>query len=90
MSTSSKPLVLRGQIISQGESFLATVENLPLVSYGDTAEEAEDRLVREFRNWAESCEEKGVLEKTLVKAGYADVDEETEIYLIFTDEEDVE
>ncbi len=88
MSTSSNPLVLRGAIISQGNSFLATVDNLPLVSYGDTAEEAESRLVRDFRNWAETCEEKGLLEKTLKEAGYTDVDDKTEIYLIFTDQED--
>ena len=88
MNTSSKSLVLRGTVISQGASFLATVDNLPLVSYGDTAAEAENRLVREFRNWAEVCEEKGMLEKILVEAGYQDVDEKTEIYLIFTDEEE--
>jgi hypothetical protein len=90
MNTSSKSLVLRGTVISQGASFLATVDNLPLVSYGDTAEEAENRLVREFRNWAEVCEEKGMLEKTLVEAGYREVDEQTEIYLIFTDEDEEE
>ena len=88
MNTSSKSLVLRGTVISQGASFLATVDNLPLVSYGDTVAEAENRLVREFRNWAEVCEEKGMLEKKLVEAGYQDVDEKTEIYLIFTDEEE--
>ena len=88
MNISSKSLVLRGTVISQGASFLATVDKLPLVSYGDTSEEAENRLVREFRNWAEACEEKGILEKTLVEAGYEDVDEKTEIYLIFTDDEE--
>ena len=88
MNISSKSLVLRGTVISQGTSFLATVDKLPLVSYGDTSEEAENRLVREFRNWAEMCEEKGILEKTLVEAGYEDVDEKTEIYLIFTDDEE--
>ncbi len=46
--------------------------------------------MREFRNWAEVCEEKGMLEKTLVEAGYREVDEQTEIYLIFTDEDEEE
>ena len=87
MNTSSKSLVLRGTIINQGTSFLATVDNLPLMSYGDTVEEAENRLVRQFRTWAESCEEKGLLEKTLSSAGYDEIDDETEIYLVFTDEE---
>jgi len=87
MNTSSKSLVLRGTIINQGTSFLATVDNLPLMSYGDTVEEAENRLVSQFRTWAESCEEKGLLEKTLSGAGYDEIDDETEIYLVFTDEE---
>ena len=86
-NTNSKPLVLRGAVISQGEAFLATVDRLPLVSYGDTAEEAESRLVRYFRNWAEAREEKGLLEKELIDAGYENVDEYTEIYLIFSDDE---
>ena len=81
-------LVLRGAVISQGEAFLATVDRLPIVSYGDTAEEAMSRLVRDFRNWAEACELKGMLEKELIDAGYENVGEYSELYLIFSDEEE--
>ena len=82
-----KTLVLKGQILEQPGFFLATVESLPLVSRGDTAYEAEDRLVKEFRTWVQRCEERGSLELSLSDAGYPDVDDETEIHLIFTDED---
>lgn len=90
MSTNPKSLALRGAIIAQGQIFLATVENLPLASYGDTPEEAENRLVRQFRIWAEECEEKGILEQALIDAGFPDVDDHTEIYLIFSDDDESE
>jgi hypothetical protein len=82
-----KTLVLKGQILEQSGFFLATVESLPLVSRGDTAFEAEDGLAKEFRNWVQRCEERGNLEVSLSNAGYPDVDDETEIHLIFVDED---
>ena len=83
-----KTLVLKGEVLEHSGIFLATVENLPLSSRGDTWDEAEDRLVKEVKNWVQSCEEEGTLETSMATAGYPDVDDETEILLVFSDEEE--
>ena len=90
MSSNLKTLVLRGQIAQMGDAFMATVEKLPLFSRGDSPLEAENRLVRDFRNWVQACEEKGSLERELEDVGYSGIDDETEIHLIFSDDEEGE
>ena len=88
MSSNLKTLVLRGQIAQVGDAFMATVEKLPLFSRGDSPLEAENRLVRDFRNWVQACEEKGSLERELEDVGYSGIDDETEIHLIFSDDDE--
>ena len=80
-STSSKPLVLRGTVISHDGVFHGAIDGLPLFSHGETLEEAESKLVRKLRSWAEEHEEKGMLEKELTAAGFENVNENTEIVL---------
>ena len=87
-STRLKKLVLQGAMLEQSGVFLATVDNLPIISRGDTTDEAEDRLVKELKTWVKDCEDKGTLETSLATAGYPGVDRETEILLIFSDEEE--
>lgn len=81
MNTSANPLVLRGSVISHDGVFHGSIEGLPLFSHGETLEEAESKLVRNLRSWAEEREEKGLLEKELMAAGFENVDENTEIVL---------
>ena len=83
-----KTLVLKGQVLKQPGFFLATIDNLPLVSRGDTLDEAESRLVQEVKGWVQQCEQQGTLESSLASAGYADVNDKTEILLIFSDEDE--
>ena len=80
-SISSKPLVLRGSVISHDGVFHGSIDGLPLFSHGETLEEAESKLVRKLRSWAEEREEKGMLEKALMDAGFENVNENTEIVL---------
>ena len=81
MNTNSKSLVLRGSVISHDGVFHGSIDRLPLFSHGETLEEAESKLVRKLRSWAEEREEKGMLEKELMDAGFENVNEDTEIVL---------
>ena len=81
MNTNSKSLVLRGSVISHDGVFHGSIDGLPLFSHGETLEEAESKLVRKLRSWAEEREEKGMLEKELMDAGFENVNEDTEIVL---------
>ncbi|MBM3926584.1 MAG: hypothetical protein FJ320_11515 [SAR202 cluster bacterium] len=65
----------------------AAIENLPVASTGNSYEEATEELVRQFKDWAHECEEKGTLEASLEKAGYPRVDDSTEIHLMLIGEE---
>lgn len=65
---------------------MATVDNLPLVTRGDTTDEAESKLIRQVKNWVTTREENGTLERSLTEAGYDGFNNETEIILTFTDE----
>ena len=80
-TNSSKSLVLRGSVISHDGIFHGSIDGLPLFSHGETLEEAESKLVRKLRSWAEEREEKGMLEKELMDAGFENVNENTEIVL---------
>ena len=81
MMAEPKSLVLRGSVISHDGVFHGSIDGLPLFSHGETLEEAESKLVRKLRSWAEEREEKGMLEKELMAAGFEDVNENTEIVL---------
>ena len=87
MNTNSKSLVLRGSVISHDGVFHGSIDGLPLFSHGETLEEAESKLVRKLRSWAEEREEKGLLEKELMNAGFENVNENTEIVLALNCEE---
>ena len=87
-STKLNTLVLKGQVLEQPGFFLATVDNLPLVSRGDTSDEAESRLVDSLKRWVQTCEDEGNLESSFASAGYAEVDDKTGILLIFSDEDE--
>ena len=87
-STKLNTLALKGQVLEQPGFFLATVDNLPLVSRGDTSDEAESRLVDSLKRWVQTCEHEGNLGSSFASAGYADVDDKTEILLIFSDEDE--
>ena len=73
--------MLRGSVISHDGVFHGSIDGLPLFSHGETLEEAESKLVRKLRVWAEEREEKGMLEKALMAAGFENVNEKTEIVL---------
>ncbi len=87
MMAEPKSLVLRGSVIIHDGVFHGSIDGLPLFSHGETLEEAESKLVRKLRSWAEEREEKGMLEKELMDAGFENVNEDTEIVLALNCEE---
>jgi hypothetical protein len=78
-------VTLPARVSRQGEGYQAAIDNLTFVGIGDTVEEAQDDLVEKFRSWVQSCEGKGTLEVSLSEAGYAQVDEDTELELQFVE-----
>jgi hypothetical protein len=80
-------VTLKTRMTKKEGSYEASIENLPLTSKGESLEEAAEELVRQFKDWAHECEERGTLEAALSKAGYPRVDESTEIHLVLSDEE---
>ncbi len=80
-------VTLKTRMTKKEGSYEASIENLPLASIGSSYEEATEELVRQFKDWAHECEEKGTLEAALAKAGYPRVDDSTEIHLVVSNEE---
>ena len=78
-------LVLSATVVQGEEGYLAAIENLDLAGRGSTSREAQDDLVDKFMAWVQSQDGGGSLEKTLSDAGFAGVEEETELELQFAE-----
>ena len=78
-------LTLSGRVEQKDGTFEATVSNLPISGSGDTVEEAQQDLVDRMIGWIQVHEGKENLEEKLAEAGYAGVDEETELVLEFVE-----
>ena len=76
-------VTLPARVVQEEDSCLATIDNLSLMGRGATVEEAQDDLVEKFMSWVQTCEGQGTLEETLSEAGYAGVEEDTELELHF-------
>ena len=79
-------VTLPAQVRLQENDYLAIVEKLDLVGKGATVEEAQDDLVGKFMSWVQASEGQGMLEAALLEAGYAEVDEDTELELEFVEQ----
>jgi len=53
-----------------GTDYQAVCPELVITGFGDTAEDAKDSLRREVSGYLQDCEELGVLEETLIEAGF--------------------
>ena len=82
-------VVLQARVTPQDGGYQAVIDALALEAYGVTISEAQDDLVKSFRAWLESCEEKESLEQVMAEAGYPGVEEDTEIELHFVTPEEV-
>ena len=78
-------LTLPARVIQKEDGYLATIDNLSLVGIGGTVKDAQDDLVDKFMSWVQSREGQGNLETTLSDAGYAGVEEDTELELKFVE-----
>lgn len=78
-------ITLLARVVQEEDGFLATIDNLSPKGRGATDQEAQDELVEKFRSWLQSCEGQGNLETVLSQAGYAGVDENTELELEFVE-----
>ncbi len=76
-------LVLTGRVVQEADKYVARVENLPLEGQGETVQQAQDELISVMRAWIELHEGTDRLEQILVKAGFAKIDEGTELRLEF-------
>ena len=78
-------LTLTARVVEGEGGYLATIENLEVTGTGATAKDAQDDLVVKFMSWVQASEGQANLEKTLLEAGYADVEEGTELELQFVE-----
>lgn len=65
--------------------YVARVEGLELEAEGDTPGQAQDGLISLMRSWIEVQDGKSALEDTLAEAGFAGVEEDTELQLEFVE-----
>jgi hypothetical protein len=78
-------LVLTARVVWEEGKYIARVEGLPLEGAGDSAEQAQDELINNFRAWVELQESSSRLEESLAQAGFPGVDENTELQLEFVE-----
>jgi ABC-type thiamine transport system substrate-binding protein len=78
-------LTLPARVVKKEDGYLATIDNLSMVGSGGTARDAQDDLVDKFMSWVQSRESQGNLEATLSDAGYAGVEDDTELELEFVE-----
>jgi hypothetical protein len=76
-------LVLTAQVVRVDEGYVAKLAGLELEGSGESIDQAQDELVDNLRGWIEMHEVGETLEQALHDAGFAGVDETTEIQLEF-------
>ena len=77
---------LNAQIVKDGDTFQAKIEELDLLGTGATITEAQDDLIEKFTAWLQSCEEQDNLDEALSRIGLSGVGEETELVLEFQEQ----
>lgn len=75
---------MTAEIVREDEEYVARLAGLELVGSGESIQQAQDDLVDSLRDWIEEHEVSETLEQALCEAGYAGVDENTELQLEFT------
>lgn len=82
--------VLTAQVVWEEDKYVARVNELPLEGAGDSVEAAQEELINVLRTWIEYRDGTSSLESALAEAGFADVDEDTEVQLEFVEQSSVE
>ena len=78
-------VLLTAQINTEDDRYVARLDDLGLVSEGETLEAAQEELIQIVRAWIESHDGTDTLSSVLADAGYPGVDEETELQLEFAE-----
>ncbi len=78
-------VVLTAKVEEVEDRYVARIDNLNLEGVGDSLEVAQDELIQVVRGWIESHDGTDTLSDVLADAGYAGVDEETELQLEFNE-----
>ena len=78
-------VVLTAQINTEDDRYVVRLDDLGLVSEGETLEAAQEELIQIVRAWIESHDGTDTLSSVLADAGYPGVDEETELQLEFAE-----
>ena len=78
-------VLLTAQINTEDDRYVVRLDDLGLVSEGETLEAAQEELIQIVRAWIESHDGTDTLSSVLADAGYPDVDEETELQLEFAE-----
>jgi len=76
---------LTAQINTEDDRYVVRLDDLGLVSEGETLEAAQEELIQIVRAWIESHDGTDTLSSVLADAGYPGVDEETELQLEFAE-----
>ena len=63
-------IVYRIEETRTGTAFEAVCPELVITGFGDTAEEAKSALRRQVAEYLEDCDKLGLLEETLIQAGF--------------------
>ena len=78
-------VLLTAQINTEDDRYVVRLDDLGLVSEGETLEAAQEELIQIVRAWIESHDGTDTLSSVLADAGYPGVDEETELQLEFVE-----
>ncbi|MCH2502004.1 MAG: hypothetical protein MK126_04050 [Dehalococcoidia bacterium] len=78
-------VLLTAQINTEDDRYVVRLDDLGLVSEGETLEAAQEELIQIVRAWIESHDGTDTLSSVLADAGYPGVDEETELQLEFAE-----
>ena len=78
-------VVLTANVEEVEDRYVARIDNLNLEGVGESLEVAQDELIQVVRGWIESHDGTATLSDVLADAGYAGVDEETELQLEFVE-----
>ena len=82
-------VTLSARVAWTDDAYLATIDNLSLTGTGSSIKETQDDLVEKFMSWVQACEGQGTLETMLLEAGYAGVEEDTELELQFVESQTI-
>ena len=78
-------VVLTAMVEEVEDRYVARIDNLNLEGVGESLELAQDELIQGVRGWIEAHDGTDTLSDVLTDAGYAGVDEETELQLEFAE-----